>query len=100
LNNNFQGMVKQWQDLFYNERYSGTEMHNPKFDMMAEAMGAKGMYCNKVGDLPRVIKEFIEYDQGPVVLEAFVCKKEHVFPMVPAGGSLSDMILSIDHHKK
>lgn len=97
LNNNFQGMVRQWQTLFYEERYSATEMVNPRFDKVAEAMGAKGLYCNTADDLPRIIKEFIDFP-GPVVLEAFVDKNEHVFPMVPAGGSLSDMIL--DHRPK
>ena len=82
--------------LDYDKRYSGTEMVNPRFDAVAEAMGAKGMYCNKEADLDRVLKEFVEYDDGPVVLEVFVDKKEHVFPMVPAGRGLSDMILGTE----
>lgn len=93
LNNDFQGMVKQWQTLFYDERYSGTKMVNPRFDAVANAMGAKGMYCSKEADLEKTLREFVEYDDGPVVLECYVDKAEHVFPMVPAGKSLSDMIL-------
>lgn len=92
LNNHFQGMVKQWQDLFYEERYSGTPMKNPCFANLAEAMGAKGLRLEKDVDLERVMKEFIEYD-GPVVLDAVCEKDEHVYPMVPAGKALDEMVL-------
>jgi len=100
LNNNFQGMVKQWQSLFYNDRYSATEMKNPRFDKLAEVMGAKGLYVDQAKDLPQVLDEFLSYDAGPVVLEALVCKDELCMPMVPAGGSLSDMILSVEDAMK
>jgi len=93
LNNNFQGMVGQWQTLFYEKRYSGTEMVNPRFDKMAQAMGVKGIYCDKEADLSKALDEFINYNDGPVLLEVFVDRAQHVFPMVPAGGSLSQMIL-------
>lgn len=92
LNNDFQGMVKQWQDLFYEERYSGTPMVNPRFDKLAEAMGVKGLYVDKESDLEAVMKEFLEHD-GPVLLEAKVEKDEHVYPMVPAGKGLHEMVL-------
>mmetsp|Transcript_5752 Transcript_5752/g.6632 ORF Transcript_5752/g.6632 Transcript_5752/m.6632 type:complete len:633 (+) Transcript_5752:154-2052(+) len=92
LNNNFQGMVKQWQDLFYEERYSGTPMVNPCFSDVATAMGAKGMKLSKESDIEAVIKEFIEYP-GPVVLDAICEKDEHVYPMVPAGKALDEMVL-------
>lgn len=92
LNNNFQGMVKQWQDLFYEERYSGTPMVNPCYAEVANAMGAKGMKLSKESDIEQVIKEFIEYD-GPVVLDAICEKDEHVYPMVPAGKALDEMVL-------
>ncbi len=95
LNNDFQGMVKQWQTLFYDSRYSATEMRNPDFGLLTEAMGGKYFLCTKAEDLPKVIKEFLEYNDGPSLMEVKVCKNEHVLPMVPAGGSLSDMILDI-----
>jgi len=92
LNNEFQGMVKQWQDLFYEERYSHTQMFNPEFDKVAEAMGCKGMKASTPEELDACIDEFIDYRDGPVLLDARVCKKEHVYPMVPAGAALGDMV--------
>ncbi len=92
LNNDFQGMVKQWQDLFYEERYSHTEMHNPDFVALANAMNCKGFRCTKKADLPRVMAEFLAYD-GPAVLDAMVEKHEHVLPMMPAGKTVDDMVL-------
>ncbi|XAM00872.1 biosynthetic-type acetolactate synthase large subunit [Phycisphaeraceae bacterium D3-23] len=92
LNNDFQGMVKQWQDLFYEERYSHTEMHNPDFVKLVEAMHCKGFRCTKKADLPKVMAEFLAHD-GPAMLECLVEKHEHVYPMLPAGKSVDEMVL-------
>lgn len=92
LNNDFQGMVKQWQDLFYDERYSHTEMHNPQFVALTNALNCKGFQVTKLADLPKVMEEFLAHD-GPAVLEALVEKHEHVYPMVPAGKTVDDMVL-------
>jgi acetolactate synthase I/II/III large subunit len=92
LNNDFQGMVKQWQDLFYQERYSHTQMHNPDFVKLVEAMHCKGMRCTKKADLPGTISELLAHD-GPAVLECMVEKHEHVYPMMPAGKTVDDMVL-------
>jgi acetolactate synthase-1/2/3 large subunit len=92
LNNSFQGMVKQWQDLFYENRYSGTTMKNPDFVKLAEAMGVKAIRVTKASEIPEKMKEFLEHD-GPVLMDAVVCKKEHLFPMVPAGKALDDFIV-------
>jgi acetolactate synthase-1/2/3 large subunit len=92
LNNDFQGMVKQWQDLFYKERYSHTEMHNPDFVKLTDAMNCKGFRATSAADLPGVMKDFLEHD-GPAVLEALVEKHEHVYPMMPAGKTVEDMVL-------
>ncbi|WP_428387122.1 biosynthetic-type acetolactate synthase large subunit [Mucisphaera sp.] len=92
LNNDFQGMVKQWQDLFYEERYSHTEMHNPDFVALTDAMNCKGFRVTKLEDLPRVMEAFLAHD-GPAVLDALVEKHEHVYPMVPAGKTVDDMVL-------
>lgn len=94
LNNEFQGMVLQWQDLFYERRYSHTEMHNPDFVKLAESMGIKAIRCDSVADLPAKMKEFIEYDNNkPVLFEARVVKTEHVFPMVAAGKALDEQLV-------
>ncbi len=92
LNNDFQGMVKQWQDLFYQERYSHTQMHNPNFVALADAMNCKGFRCSKKADLTKVMKAFLAYD-GPAVLDAMVEKHEHVYPMIPAGRGVDEMVL-------
>ena len=94
LNNEFQGMVLQWQDLFYERRYSHTEMHNPDFVKLAEAMGVKAIRCDKLDELPDKMKEFVEYDNTkPILFEARVVKNERVYPMVPAGKSLEEQVL-------
>jgi len=92
LNNDFQGMVKQWQDLFYEKRYSHTEMHNPDFVALADAMNCKGFRCKQKSDLPKVMKDFLEHD-GPAVMDAMVEKHEHVYPMMPAGKTVDEMVL-------
>jgi len=92
LNNDFQGMVKQWQDLFYQERYSHTEMHNPDFVALADAMNCKGFRVTKAADLQQVMADFLAHE-GPAVLDALVEKHEHVYPMVPAGKTVDDMVL-------
>ncbi|WFD04985.1 acetolactate synthase [Malassezia vespertilionis] len=94
LNNEFQGMVLQWQDLFYNRRYSHTEMHNPDFVKLAESMGVKAIRCELLDDLPAKMKEFVEYDNNkPILFEARVVKSEHVFPMVAAGKALDEQLV-------
>jgi len=92
LNNDFQGMVKQWQDLFYEERYSHTEMHNPDFCKLVEAMHCKAFRCTKAADLESTMRDFLAHD-GPALLECLVEKHEHVYPMLPAGKSVDEMVL-------
>jgi acetolactate synthase-1/2/3 large subunit len=90
LNNDFQGMVKQWQDLFYGRRYSQTVMKNPNFAKMAEAFGIKGIRCDDKKLVPKVVDEMLSHD-GPVVVDFFVEPNEHVYPMVPSGKGLHEM---------
>ncbi|CAI2187335.1 7730_t:CDS:2, partial [Funneliformis geosporum] len=99
LNNEFQGMVKQWQDLFYNNRYSETKMKNPDFVKLSEAMGVKALRIRTEEELPAKMKEFLEYNNGPIVCEVLVDKHEHVYPMVPAGKALHDFELHPDLKK-
>jgi len=94
LNNDFQGMVKQWQDLFYQRRYSQTVMKNPNFAAMAEAFGVKGMRCERKEDVPKVVDQMLSHD-GPVVVDFVVEPNEHVYPMVPAGKGLHEQVLGV-----
>jgi len=96
LNNSFQGMVRQWQDLFYDERHSHTEMFNPDFVKLAESMGCKGLRATTDEELDAVMPEFINYRDGPIVLEAVTMKTEHVYPMVAAGAALDEMVYHPD----
>ncbi|CAG8650243.1 9757_t:CDS:2 [Paraglomus occultum] len=96
LDNCFQGMVKQWQDLFYEERYSQTEMANPDFVKFAEAMGVKALRIHNEQELPEKMKEFLEYNDGPIVCNVVIEKHEHVYPMVPAGKALHEFIVHPD----
>jgi acetolactate synthase I/II/III large subunit len=92
LNNDFQGMVKQWQDLFYGKRYSQTVMKNPNFAKMAEAFGVRGIRCEHKSDVEKTVKEMLAH-KGPMVLDFFVEPNEHVYPMVPSGKGLHEMEL-------
>ncbi|HVS71725.1 MAG TPA: biosynthetic-type acetolactate synthase large subunit [Phycisphaerae bacterium] len=94
LNNNFQGMVKQWQELFYKGRLSYTKMTNPDFAKLAEGFGVKGLRCEKKEDVDRVVAEMIAHP-GPCVVD-FLCEKdEHVYPMVASGKALHEMELGV-----
>lgn len=92
LNNDFQGMVKQWQDLFYQKRYSQSKMINPNFAALAEACGIRGMRCESKCDVEKTVEEMLAH-KGPVVVDFFVEPDEHVYPMVPSGKGLHEMEL-------
>ncbi len=90
LNNNFMGMVKQWQDLFYGKRYSHTTMRNPDFAKLAEASGIRGITCSRKEDVKKTVAEMIKHE-GPVLVDFHVEPNEHVYPMVPVGKGLHEM---------
>lgn len=91
LNNEEQGMVTQWQSLFYQHRYSHTHQLNPDFVKLAEAMGLKGMRLSNQKDIDSTLKEFVDC-KGPVLLEVEVEPKVPVLPMIPAGKGLDEFI--------
>ena len=92
LNNNFLGMVRQWQQLFFEKRYSFTEMKNPDFVGIAKAYGLASQKVTSRDQLEDAIQEMIDH-KGPYVLEVVVEKEDNVFPMVPTGASVSDILL-------
>ncbi len=92
LNNNFLGMVRQWQQLFFEKRYSFTELQNPDFIMIAKGFGIEGHKVEVREDLEKSIRKMVEHP-GPYVLEVVVEKEDNVFPMVPSGASVSEVIL-------
>ena len=93
LNNNFLGMVRQWQQLFHQRRYSFVELQNPDFITIAKGFGIDGHTCSNREDLSESLDKLIASDK-PYLLEVLVEKEENVFPMVPAGACVSDIRLS------
>ena len=92
LNNHFLGMVRQWQQLFFEKRYSFTELQNPDFITIAKGFGIPGHKVDVRSDLETGIQKMIDHD-GPYLLEVTIEKEDNVFPMVPTGASVSDIIL-------
>ena len=92
LDNEFLGMVRQWQQLFFEKRYSSVELKNPNFCMIAEGFGIKAKKITKTSELKAVVAEMLAYE-GPFLLHVMVEKEENVFPMVPAGASVSEIVL-------
>ncbi len=92
LNNEFLGMVRQWQQLFFDKRYASTEMVNPDFVAIAKGYHIEAQKVTKRDDLKTAVKEMIDFD-GPYFLEVCVEKEDNVFPMIPSGASVSDIRL-------
>lgn len=94
LNNQYLGMVRQWQELFFEKRYSQTVLDLPiDFVKLAEAFGATGFTVKKPEDVEKTIREGLA-TPGPVIMEFKVAREEKVLPMVPAGASLAEMVLA------
>jgi acetolactate synthase I/II/III large subunit len=93
INNGWQGMVRQWQEAFYEENYSSSEMapSQPDFMLLAQAYGIKGMTVNNREDLPGAIAAMLAHD-GPVLLNAQVKRNENCYPMVPSNKSNAEMV--------
>jgi acetolactate synthase-1/2/3 large subunit len=91
--NRYLGMVRQWQELFFDNRLSGVELKgNPDFVKLAEAYGVKGLYLRDVKDIKKVLTEAIDH-KGPVLIEADIIREHNVFPMIPAGKAANHMII-------
>jgi acetolactate synthase-1/2/3 large subunit len=100
INNKYLGMVRQWQDLFFDNRLSGVALDgNPDFVKLAEAYGAKGFRIKRAADVDRILSKALAYQDGPCVIEAEVEKEDNVFPMIPSGMPYSTMLLERPKHK-
>jgi acetolactate synthase-1/2/3 large subunit len=95
INNSFLGMVRQWQELFHAEKYSFTDLgsSNPDFVKLGSALGIPSWSTDKVSDVDSLLEKALQTENGPTLVEFKVTKEEMVFPMVPSGGSISDMIV-------
>jgi acetolactate synthase I/II/III large subunit len=99
INNSSLGMVRQWQTLFYQGRYSNTDLHStriPDFAKLAEAYGCVGLRCDKADDVDTTIKQALDIDDAPVVIDFAVHRDAMVWPMVPAGTSNDDIQIARD----
>ena len=94
INNNYLGMVRQWQELFYENRLSGVDLEgNPDFVKLAEAYGIAAFRIGRPADIDRKLKAARAVKDGPAVVVAEVMKEDNVFPMIPAGAPVSHMII-------
>lgn len=99
LNNSFLGMVRQWQELFFDKNYASTSMFNPDFVKLAEACGINALKVEGIAGLKSGL-EAMRQASGPILCEFVVEKEENVFPMVPSGKSLSETIVSQSEDKR
>ncbi|MGK0289718.1 MAG: acetolactate synthase-1/2/3 large subunit [bacterium] len=94
INNSFLGMVRQWQNLFFDNRLSGVDLEgNPDFLKLGEAYGIKGFRIRRSGDVQRVLQSAFDYNEGPCIIDAVVMKEDNVFPMIPAGAPVSELLI-------
>jgi acetolactate synthase-1/2/3 large subunit len=100
INNNYLGMVRQWQELFFENRLSGVDLEgNPDFVKLAQAYGVRAWRIRRPGDVDRILKKAREVRDGPCVVVAEVVKEDNVFPMIPAGAPVSGMIIERPKHR-
>ena len=100
LNNHYLGMVRQWQELFYEDRTSGVDLiGNPDFCKLAEAYGIPSVHIKRPADVTRMLQKALDYNDGPILIHAECVKTDNVFPMIPAGAALEDMITEAPKQK-
>jgi acetolactate synthase-1/2/3 large subunit len=95
LNNNFLGMVRQWQELFHQHRYSFVDIQSPDFVQVAKGYGIEGKSISKREDLKKALSEMLNH-KGSYLLEVMVGKENNVFPMVPQGRGVAEIVLGKD----
>jgi acetolactate synthase-1/2/3 large subunit len=87
-------MVRQWQEILYEKRYSQTDMgNNPDLVKIAEAFGALGRRITSLDDVKPALQEALQIKDRPILLDFAVCKEENVFPFVPPGQALNEMLI-------
>jgi acetolactate synthase I/II/III large subunit len=100
MNNHYLGMVRQWQELFFDNRLSGVDLEgNPDFVKLAESYGVKGINITSPDGVESGIKEAFGYNDGPVLINCEVVKTDNVYPMIPAGRGYKDMLVSAPTEK-
>ena len=100
INNNYQLMVKMWQEKFYNNRIIGTKMFNPPFELLASSIGCASIKIDSKDNLQENLQKFLDYEDGPIVANVITDENETVLPMVSPGKALDDMIIHEDTNEK
>ena len=101
MNNRYLGMVRQWQNLFYDNRLSGVELAgSPDFVKLAQSYGCKAFRLKRTADIRPVLEAALAHTGGPCVVDAEVVREDDVFPMVPSGASYADMLLAPPRRKR
>ncbi len=100
LNNHYLGMVRQWQELFFENRESGVDLlGNPDFCKLAAAYGIPSVFIKRPADVTKQLRKALDYNDGPILIHAECVKSDNVFPMIPAGAALEDMIIEAPKHR-
>ncbi|MGB2869593.1 MAG: biosynthetic-type acetolactate synthase large subunit [Bacteroidota bacterium] len=92
INNGFLGMVRQWQELFWRRRYSHVELYNPDFVKLAEAFGCPAMRVTQTSEVEAAVRKAMQHKGGPILVEFVVAKEDNVYPMIPAGQTVNEML--------
>jgi acetolactate synthase-1/2/3 large subunit len=93
LNNSYLGMVRQWQELFHEERYSSVDIQSPDFVQVAKGYGIEGFKVTQREELKTALRKMLDH-KGAFLLEVMTGKEHNVFPMIPQGKSVSEIVLS------
>jgi len=94
LNNQYLGMVRQWQELFWDSRYSNVDLEaSPDFVKLAEAYGAHAIRCSQPSLVEAALEEAMSITDRPTVLDFRIAKEENVYPMIPSGGTIAQMVV-------
>lgn len=100
LNNSYLGMVRQWQHLFFENKLSGVDLEgNPDFVMLAKSYGVHGVLIKTPEEVDEKLQEALDYNEGPVLIEALTERHANVFPMIPAGAAVSEMLIDAPTEK-
>ena len=100
INNAYLGMVRQWQELFFDNRLSGVDLEgNPDFVKLGEAYGIQGFRIRRQGDVVKVLQKALAYNEGPCLIDARVTKEDNVYPMIPANAPVAHMLTEAPKYK-
>lgn len=100
MDNAYLGMVRQWQNLFFDNRLSGVDLEgNPDFVKLASAYGIEGWHLKRTADIDKILTKMLDYNDGPCIVHCHCEKEDNVFPMIPAGAALHEMLIEAPKHK-